>query len=72
MNQPYDCWRVVVRHKRESGVMGYFRSRLMSWTEAKKVLNDYRRTGHRCYIEEDKGAVAMHIRAIREAKAVPA
>lgn len=39
------CWVVDVRHERESGRLGHFRSRPMTLTEARRLAAEYEATG---------------------------
>lgn len=63
-----ECWRVVVRHERRSGSLGFFKSEPMSFTAARKLLDRYHRSGHRAYLEEDADLVEQHLRSIASRK----
>lgn len=41
----FPCWIVDVRHERNSGVLGHFTSRPVSWTEAKSIARYHESTG---------------------------
>jgi hypothetical protein len=63
------CWRVVVKHRRESGRIGAFKSKLMSFTDARCAMLDYERTGHDVQLECDEELAAKHRRIIAADKA---
>ncbi len=58
------CWRVDVRHKRISGVRGHFRSRPMTWTEARELHAEYASTGTQVSIECIEELAALHRKVI--------
>jgi hypothetical protein len=68
----HECWRVVVRHERRSGALGFFRSDLMSYTAARAAVASHLGMGRRAYLECDEDAVASHRHAILRAKAIAA
>jgi hypothetical protein len=39
------CWRVDARAPRESGVLGHFRSRPLSYTAARSLVYEFEATG---------------------------
>jgi hypothetical protein len=39
------CWVVDVRHERNSGRLGHFRSRPLTFTEARRIARTYEATG---------------------------
>ena len=47
----FPCWRVDVRHERNSGAIGHFRSRPVTLTEARQIHAQYAATGTPVQIE---------------------
>lgn len=45
MSTTFPCWIVDVRHERNSGALGHFRSRPVTFTEARKLAAEYQATG---------------------------
>jgi hypothetical protein len=54
------CWIVDVRHERNSGRLGHFRSRPMSWTDARRLLAQYEATGTPAKLECIEELAALH------------
>lgn len=63
------AWRVVVRHRRNSGRLGFFKSRYMTFTEARRELAQYEATGHECYLEADEDVLAINRQTIARDRA---
>lgn len=58
------CWRVDVRHERNSGRLGHIRSRPITLTEAWHLQRHYEGHGHEATIECLEDLVALHKRII--------
>lgn len=64
MTPTLPCWRVVVRHERRNGALGFFRSSPLTYTQARRELVGYERCGHHCYLDEDEDMVGLHRRVL--------
>jgi hypothetical protein len=58
--RPIPCWYVDVRHERRNGRLGHFKSRPITWTEARKLARYYQAHGHAAHVECVEVLVALH------------
>ncbi len=56
---------VDIRHERNSGRLGHFRSRVMTFTAARRLLAEYHATGHQGSLECIEDLAALHRAMIR-------
>jgi hypothetical protein len=59
------CWVVDVRHERNSGALGHFRSKPLTLTQARRVLREYEQTGTPASIRCIEELAALHRLTIR-------